>query len=223
MKNILSPSILAADFNRLGEQLQTLENEGIRWLHIDVMDGMFVPNISFGMPVIRSIRRESKLFFDVHLMIQEPIRYIHELQECGADSLTVHLEACKDPGQTLRQIHKAGMKTGLSIKPYTPVTDIIPYLDQCDLVLIMTVEPGFGGQSFMNFTTGKIREVRSLLDERGLKADVQVDGGIVDSTLLKTLEAGANLFVSGSSVFSGDITGNIRHLNDLIRDGSARL
>ncbi len=209
----LCPSILSADFNRLGEQIKILEKEGVKILHIDVMDGDFVPSISFGMPVIKSIRKESKMFFDVHLMVTEPERYIRDFVECGADSITVHAEACEDLERTIELIRAAGVKVGVSIKPATPVNDISHLLDEVDMVLIMTVQPGFGGQKYLEECTEKIKELRELIDEEGLDTQIQVDGGINADALSTVMEAGANLIVAGSYAFRENLAESVQDIH----------
>lgn len=214
----LCPSILSADFNRLGEQIKILENEGVEILHIDVMDGDFVPSISFGMPVIKSIRKESKMFFDVHLMVTEPERYIHDFVKCGADSITVHAEACEDLERTIELIRDTGVKVGVSIKPATPVNDISHLLSEVDMVLVMTVQPGFGGQKYMEECTEKIQELHDLIQEEELDVNIQVDGGINEKTMETVMKAGANYLVAGSYVFKGDLASNVRAIKKQMED-----
>lgn len=205
----LSPSILAADFACLGKEIKEAEEAGAKWLHLDVMDGKFVPCVSFGMPVITSLRKVSNLFFDVHLMIEEPERYIKEFKEAGADMLTVHAEACRHLDRVLHEIHNAGMKAGIALNPGTSLSAIEEVLGLADMILIMTVNPGFGGQKFIPYTADKIRRLKKMLEDRNLTVDIQVDGGIGKDTLETVMDAGANIFVMGSAVFRGDIKENV--------------
>ncbi|HJA58907.1 MAG TPA: ribulose-phosphate 3-epimerase [Firmicutes bacterium] len=200
-KIILSPSLLSCDFAQAGVQLEALERAGIRQIHLDVMDGIFVPNISFGQVVIRSLRKCTKLFFDTHLMITEPGRYIDDFVKAGSDRITVHLESCADVGPVLDHIAAAGVQPALSVKPGTPAEAAFPYLDRCAAVLVMTVEPGFGGQGFMHEMLPKITQFRDELARRNLSAVVQVDGGIDCATAPLAVRAGASDLVAGSSVF----------------------
>ncbi|WP_026521331.1 ribulose-phosphate 3-epimerase [Butyrivibrio sp. VCB2001] len=216
MMNILSPSILAADFKNLGQQIVDVDNAGAQYIHIDVMDGSFVPSISFGMPLIKSIRSATDKVFDVHLMIVDPIRYIREFAEIGADIITFHLEAAPDVNAIIDEIHSLGKRAGLSIKPGTPVEVLVPYLDKVDMILVMTVEPGFGGQPFIEASYDRIKAVRAMLAERGLDTDIQVDGGITKENVRSVIAAGANVIVAGSTVYRGDAAQNTKDLLKLM-------
>ncbi len=209
-KNILSPSILAADFAILGEQIKEADEAGAEYIHIDVMDGVFVPSISFGMPVIETIRKVTKRIFDVHLMIVEPERYVKEFAECGADSITFHLEATEDADEVIDLIHSLGCRAGMSIKPKTSVEAVRKYLSKLDMLLVMTVEPGFGGQKYIPESTERIRKIRQMADGQGIDLDIQVDGGITKENVHVVLDAGANVIVAGSAIFKGNITENVK-------------
>ena len=215
--NCLSPSILSADFANLGEQVRMLDEAGAQYVHIDVMDGMFVPSISFGMPVIKSIRDCSDRIFDVHLMIEEPGRYIDDLAEVGADLITVHAEACKHLDRTIEAIKEKGLLAGVALNPATPLSAIEWILPKVDMVLIMSVNPGFGGQKFIPESLDKIREARKMITDQGLSVDIQVDGGIYQTNVKEVLDAGANIIVAGSAVFKGDPAENTKAMMEILK------
>lgn len=218
MKYVLSPSILSADFKMLGEEMRKTEKNGAGYIHFDVMDGLFVPSISFGIPVLASIHNATEQVMDVHLMIQEPIRYIEEFHKAGADIVTIHLEACEDVKATLDKIHACDMKAGLSICPETEVEAIEPYLADVDMILVMSVHPGFGGQKFIPESLDKIRKVRGILEQQELSVDIQVDGGVHLGNVREVLDAGANVIVAGSAVFKGDAGQNTKEFMEILKD-----
>ena len=214
MEMILSPSILSADFAELGKQIEKLENAGVKWVHVDVMDGMFVPNLSFGFPVVSSLRKITSLVLDVHLMIHAPERYLSRFIDAGADMVTFHAEATDDIDKCISIIKENNAKAGLAISPGTPYDAVLPYLDKIDMILCMTVEPGYGGQVYMKEIESKICKIRELAGDDML---IQVDGGIYPGNIIEPIKAGANVIVAGSAVFNGDIEENIKELKKCAR------
>ncbi|MBO5489119.1 MAG: ribulose-phosphate 3-epimerase [Eubacterium sp.] len=211
----LSPSILAADMSCLGEELKKIKKAGADYVHIDVMDGVFVPNISFGLPVVEGLRKESDLFFDVHLMIANPIRYIERFASAGADGITVHAEACEDLDNTIDEIISHGKQAGVAISPDTGIDAILPVLHKVSMVLVMTVYPGYGGQTIIEETFEKVRMLRTIANEKKIDIDIEVDGGVNLDNIGEIMDAGANVFVAGTKVFKGDVTQNVKGFKNI--------
>ena len=213
----LAPSLLAADFGIIKEQLAKLDEAKVPYLHLDIMDGVFVPNLSFGLAVVESIRKYTKMVFDVHLMIIEPERYVEQFAKAGTDIFCFHIEATKDAKATVDKIKKCGMKAAIAVKPATPISEIKDLLGELDMVLVMTVEPGFGGQKFMEEQMEKVKELVKLREENNYKYDIEVDGGVDNNTIAACAKAGANVFVAGSYLFKNpDLTAQVQTLRDAI-------
>lgn len=219
---ILAPSILAADFSRLGEDVKKVADAGAEYIHLDVMDGAFVPSISFGMPVIEKLRGCTDKVFDVHMMVEEPGRYISDIKKAGADIICVHQEACVHLDRTINQIKEAGCKAAVALNPATPVETLSCILSEADMFLIMSVNPGFGGQKFIPYTLEKIRKLRHMLNEAGLNTDIEVDGGVSAANVRAVLDAGANVIVAGSAVFKNDMAANTREFLEIFKEYEKR-
>lgn len=215
---VLAPSILAADFKKLAQEIETVDKAGAHYIHLDVMDGAFVPSISFGMPIIASLRSCTSCVFDVHMMVEEPGRFVQAVRDCGADIISVHAESCKHLDSTIAQIKHTGAKAGVVLNPATPINVLDCILPEVDMVLIMSVNPGFGGQTFIPYTLKKIRALRNRCTALGLHTDIQVDGGVVPGNVRPLLEAGANIIVAGSAVFRGDAAANTREFLEIFKD-----
>lgn len=208
--NIIAPSILSADFGNLGNDIRIVAEAGAEYIHVDVMDGVFVPNISLGIPVVKSIRKCTDKVFDVHLMITEPIRYVKDFADAGADIITIHVEACKDVEATIEKIRECNVKAAIAINPETPVENVLPYLDKVDMVLVMSVHPGFGGQKFIPDVLDKIPAIKEKLNQLNRQIDIEIDGGINLDNVKTVTDAGVNVIVAGSSIYKGDAAANTK-------------
>lgn len=216
MKYMIAPSVLSADFLNLGREVQQLNAAGVDMIHYDVMDGNFVPEVSYGEGILRAVKKNTSIPVDVHLMVVDPLKNIESFAKAGADRITFHLEACTNAEEVIDRIHSFGIPAAISVKPGTPVETVYPYLYKVEMVLLMTVNPGFGGQPFLKESPERIAALRAEIEKRGLDVDIQVDGGINFETVLLAKEAGANVFVSGSSLFGGDLPDNVRVMRELL-------